>query len=139
MHKVTLRQITVSAIAVMAMAVPTAADNIVGQTAVLRALDKVTATTQDFKVKVGDTLTYGSLNITVKHCEKEPPEEIPETYVFVQITERSLDSNEQANEPAKLFSGWMFGSDPAMSALEHPVYDVWPIACNEPTGLRGVE
>ena len=28
-----------------------------------------------------------------------------------------------------LFSGWMFASSPALSALEHPVYDVWVIDC----------
>ena len=31
--------------------------------------------------------------------------------------------------PVKLFSGWMFASSPAVSALEHPVYDVWVIDC----------
>lgn len=30
-----------------------------------------------------------------------------------------------------LFSGWMFASSPGLSALEHPVYDVWVIRCTE--------
>ncbi len=29
-----------------------------------------------------------------------------------------------------IFSGWMFASSPALSALQHPVYDVWVIDCN---------
>ncbi|HBK91552.1 MAG TPA: hypothetical protein DDZ68_07785 [Parvularcula sp.] len=28
-----------------------------------------------------------------------------------------------------VFSGWMFASSPALSALQHPVYDVWVIDC----------
>ena len=31
-----------------------------------------------------------------------------------------------------VFSGWMFASSPALSALEHPVYDVWVVDCAEP-------
>ncbi|WP_300378500.1 DUF2155 domain-containing protein [Henriciella sp.] len=43
---------------------------------------------------------------------------------------------EQANGVADnelLFSGWMFASSPGLSALEHPVYDVWVIRCTEPS------
>ena len=29
-----------------------------------------------------------------------------------------------------IFSGWMFASSPALSALEHPIYDVWVIDCS---------
>lgn len=35
-----------------------------------------------------------------------------------------------AELPANMvFSGWMFASSPALSALQHPVYDVWVIDC----------
>lgn len=30
---------------------------------------------------------------------------------------------------APVFSGWMFASSPGLSALEHPVYDIWLIDC----------
>lgn len=123
--------------ALLATALPANAENIVGDTALLRTLDKVTATTKDYRVKVGETLKYGSLEITVKHCEKKPPEETPETYVFVQIGDNRLDGGGDQTELETLFSGWMFGSNPALSALEHPVYDVWPIACEPANGLRG--
>jgi len=129
------------------------AANITGDAAVLRTLDKVTATTKDYTVNVGESLTYGTLSIDVKHCEKKPPEEIPETFVFLQIFDHKTDQLEdiiQANDgglpsigsdtskstdegktegPLKLFSGWMLASKPAISALDHPVYDVWVIDC----------
>ena len=44
--------------------------------------------------------------------------------------------------PIDLFSGWMFASSPAVSALEHPVYDIWVVDCAEPMapieGVQGV-
>ena len=56
---------------ITALAAPMAsANNIVGDTVTLRTLDKVTAQTKDFDVKVGDSLDYGSLRIDVKHCDK---------------------------------------------------------------------
>lgn len=105
------------------------AENITGDVVVLRTLDKVTATTEDYTVKIGETLRYGSLTVDVKHCEKKPPEEIPETYAFLQIFEKTTDGKGKETEPEKLFSGWMLASKPAISALDHPVYDVWVINC----------
>jgi hypothetical protein len=44
--------------------------------------------------------------------------------VFLQI-----DEIQRGEDPKRLFSGWMFASSPALSALEHPVYDVWAVDC----------
>ena len=41
-------------------------------------------------------------------------------------------SGEEEEDPM-LFSGWMFASSPGLSALEHPVYDVWVIRCRQPS------
>ncbi|PHR90812.1 MAG: glycosyl hydrolase family 5 [Robiginitomaculum sp.] len=111
------------------LAMPAQADNLVGDKVVLRALDKVTATTEDYTVNVGEVLKYGSLEVTVHHCEKRPPEETPETFAFLQITDARTDGQGGAIEQAKLFSGWMFASSPALSSLEHPVYDIWVLDC----------
>jgi len=130
------------------VAAPAAAQNIVGDTVVLRALDKVTATTKDYTVTVGESLNYGSLRVDVKHCEKKPPEDIPATWAFVQIFDTrisqeqldselapednpklTIDENEVMRE--KIFSGWMLAERPAISALEHPVYDVWVLDCKK--------
>ncbi len=114
--------------------------NLVGTAVVLRTLDKVTATTKDYTVKIGDTLDYGSLSITARHCEKRPPTEIPETYAFLQITDTRLNgegevvaaSSEDDDTDGTIFSGWMYASKPAVSALDHRVYDVWVIDCDVP-------
>lgn len=117
------------------MAIPAYADNLIGDKVVLRALDKVTATTEDYTVIVGENLRYGSLDIKVRHCEKRPPEETPETVAFLQILDARMDGAGGDSEAAKLFSGWMFASSPALSALDHPVYDIWVIDCLIPPAL----
>ncbi|HEX2117044.1 MAG TPA: DUF2155 domain-containing protein, partial [Alphaproteobacteria bacterium] len=52
------------------------------------------------------------------------PEETPESAAFVEV--RDIKPGET---PKTLFVGWMFASSPAVSALEHPVYDVWVLDC----------
>ena len=109
------------------------AANISGTAIMVRALDKVTATTKDYTVKIGDTLEYGSLSIDAVHCEKRPPEELPETFAFLKIRDAKLDGKgEETDEADTVFSGWMFASRPALSALDHGVYDVWVIGCKTP-------
>jgi len=100
-----------------------------GTVVVLRGLDKVTARTRDFEVNIGETTEYGALSITPRYCRKRPPEETPEIYAFLEILDRRTDGFGVETEGDKIFSGWMFASNPALNPLEHPVYDVWVIDC----------
>ncbi|MDZ4736821.1 MAG: DUF2155 domain-containing protein [Rhodospirillaceae bacterium] len=102
--------------------VPAGADFM--DTAVLQGIDKVTARVSRIEVPIGRTVTFGPLEITAEACHKRPPEETPESAAFLVIAEQQLDE-----EPTILFSGWMFASSPALSALEHAVYDVWVVDC----------
>ena len=94
------------------------------ETAVLQGLDKITARISTFEVPVNQTAEFGSLEITVRRCDKTPPEEPPESAAFLEIVDNRPDS-----PSVLLFSGWMFASSPAVSALEHPVYDVGVTDC----------
>jgi len=104
------------------------------ETAVLQGLDKITARISTFEAPVDQPARFGSLQITVRRCQKTPPEEPPESAAFLEIVDARPDSPE-----VTLFSGWMFASSPAVSALEHPVYDVWVIDCksDQPADLSG--
>ncbi len=119
-------------LAMVLMAMNANAANLVGDKVVLRVLDKVTATTEDYTVIVGNALKYGSLEIKVQHCEKRPPEETPEVFAFLQIADMRMDGHGGEGTVDKLFSGWMFASSPALSALDHPVYDLWVLDCITP-------
>ena len=94
------------------------------ETAVLQGLDKITARISTFEVPVNEMARFGSLEISVRRCHKTPPEEPPESAAFMEVVDNRPDS-----PSVVLFSGWMFASSPAVSALEHPVYDVWVIDC----------
>jgi hypothetical protein len=102
------------------------AADLVYDKALMQGLDKVSGRIVSFEAPVGTSVHFGTLEMIVRTCRKRPPEEPPESAAFVDIWEI------KSGEPATgLFRGWMFASSPALSALEHPVYDVWVVGCDE--------
>jgi hypothetical protein len=114
------------------------------EVAVLRSLDKTYARTSTFEVPVGQTVKFGeTLFIRPQACRKTPPTKQPESAAFLQIWEHVLpdaakkkrqsasDKKDAEKETRWVFSGWMFASSPALSAMDHPVFDVWVIDCKK--------
>ena len=95
------------------------------RTAELQGLDKITARTWSFDAPVGQGVRFGTLEIRIEACKKRPPEEPPESAAFMTIIDHR--PNEQ---PVQIFRGWMFASRPALSPLEHPVYDIVVLDCD---------
>ncbi len=91
----------------------------------LQTLEKITGRVRSVDVVVGEATRIGSLVITLRACRKRPQEEIPESAAFMEINEQRAGDE----GPTRLFTGWMFATSPAMSALEHPGYDVWLVDC----------
>lgn len=112
------------AVLVLAATAAVAAEMIAEPVAVLQGLDKITARVSRFDAPVGQEVRFGTLSILVRDCRKSAPEERPENAAFIEIYE-----NRPGEERRRLFSGWMFSSSPALSALEHPVYDVNLLEC----------
>ena len=98
-----------------------------GRVATMQALDKITARISTLSAPVGEARQFGTLEFTVRRCAFHPPEETPENAAFVVIRDLGYDPSVA---PAEVFSGWMFSSSPAISALEHPVYDITLLACS---------
>ena len=90
----------------------------------LRCLDKITARVSDIEVSLGQTVRFGKLEIIARFCQKALPEDLPESIAFLEISE-----NRSGKSSSVVFSGWMFASSPAHSAMEHPVYDIWVKEC----------
>lgn len=88
-------------------------------TVILQGMDKVTGRVKELSFPVGASIDFGELTIFVDKCLTKTPEETPENAAFLRIYQ-----NEEA-----LYSGWMFSSNPAISAMEDPVYDIWVVAC----------
>ena len=108
------------AVVLAVLAGPAAAESV----AILQGLDKVTARVSTLAAPIDQPVSFGTLEITLRACHKTPPEEPPESAAFLEIRERKPDA-----PVATLFVGWMFASSPALSALEHPVYDIWVLDC----------
>ncbi|NKD45162.1 DUF2155 domain-containing protein [Haematospirillum jordaniae] len=117
--------VTVST-AVLVVAPSGAAETIERRIAVLRWLDKAAARVQTMEVEVNRTFQIQALQIIARACVERPPEEPPESAVFLDVWEN------KANQPAvEVFRGWMYASSPGLSAMEHPVYDIWVLDCKE--------
>ena len=138
-----------SAIAGLILGAAHAATCVQKDTATLRALDKITGRSTDIDVKVGEPVVFGSLKVELQVCYQTPPEEAPESAAFLKIAstqpvavetmEAAVDAEDVetvSEENPELFSGWMYASSPGLSALEHPVYDVWVIRCAAPEPVK---
>ncbi len=96
--------------------------------AILRALDKMTARVEVLEIPVGKTIQFGTLAIIAQACRTTLPEETPaESAVYLEVSE--FKAGAQVEMP--VFNGWMFASSPALSAMEHPIYDVWIVGCKD--------
>ena len=92
-------------------------------------LHKVTAKVQKIELLSGQEYVIGDMSLTMHNCISTPPEEPPETKAFIEISEF------KAGRDKALFTGWMFASSPGINAMEHPVFDIWPLACKTEDGM----
>ncbi|MSO72393.1 MAG: DUF2155 domain-containing protein [Rhodospirillaceae bacterium] len=99
-------------------------------TIVLGGLDKVAARVNTVSGKVGSAVKFGTLEIIARTCVSRPPEETPENAAFLEIYQLG------GKDKPRVFSGWMFASSPALSALDHPVYDIWVLRCENSAASR---
>src|ERR1700758_2537601 len=128
------RSLAFSVVFALAPAGSAFAETIVEPVALLQGLDKITARVSKFEAPVGTPVRFGTLSIRVRDCEKNPPEEEPESAAFLEIDEaRPGEAN------LRVFSGWMFASSPALSALEPRVYDVVVLDCKRASGPPPVQ
>ncbi len=88
---------------------------------VLRALDKTSGQTTDINLQAGQTATLGPLRIMMSECRYPSGNPAGNAYAELEISEQG--------KAAGVFSGWMIASSPALSAMEHPRYDVWVMRC----------
>lgn len=129
-----VRNCAASAFATLAVATvaagPAGAAPIENPVAVFSGLDKVTGRIISFDVYVNETVQFGALRVTPRTCQTQPPSEEPNTVVFAEVDEITLDSKIR-----RIFTGWMFAASPGLNAVEHPVYDVWLKDCSLATDV----
>ena len=100
------------------------AAKITNPTAVFSGLDKITGRIITFDVAINETVQFGALQVTPRVCYTRPPSETQTTDSFLEVDEVTLQG-----EVRRIFTGWMFAASPGLSAIEHPIYDVWLATC----------
>ncbi len=108
----------------LVLAAPVSATDIPMGAVVFGTLDKVTGRVNTVAGRIDAPVRFGTLEIVPRSCFTHPPEEPPENAAFVEI----YDVPENGDKK-KVFGGWMYASSPALSALDHPVYDLWVLRC----------
>ncbi len=104
-------------------------------TAVMQALDKITAETLRFEAPVGRPIRYKTLVMTVKVCETRGSDDpLPRPAAYIVIDNQPLAAPGHALAAGKrVYEGWMFANGPALHPVQHPIYDVWLVACSAAT------
>ncbi len=87
----------------------------------LSVLNKITANVDNLDIKLKENFEYGELRIYPIDCYLSSPEKQPETAIYLNVYHNTKDE--------KIFSGWMLKTLPSISAIEHPIYDIWVNDC----------
>ena len=93
----------------------------------LIGLDKITAKTIPIKIRLGETVKFGLLEIKALKCGiSNRTETKNDSVAYIQVR----DISENQNEKVFIFNGWTFSSSPTLRPFDHPVYDIWLIRCH---------
>ena len=88
-------------------------------------LDKITAKTTKINLKLGETKKFGLLEIKAIQCGKIKSKNEKGEAAYLQIK----DVSEKSDEKIFVFNGWTFSSSPSLRPVDHPVYDIWLLSC----------
>lgn len=87
----------------------------------LRFLDKLTSETGDVALRLGQSAEFGRLVVRLDGCRYPADNPTSDASALLSILDGTSES--------EVFKGWMLASSPALSALDHPRYDVWVLGC----------
>ena len=90
-------------------------------TADIQVLDKVNAASVTITLKIGQVADNASLSIALRACSVRPPDLPQDATAYLDIAD--------SRPGAPGFHGWIFANEPALSMLEHPIYDLRLIDC----------
>tara|TARA_A100001011_G_C14207105_1_gene798281 strand:- start:660 stop:1169 length:510 start_codon:yes stop_codon:yes gene_type:complete len=88
-------------------------------------LDKITAKTTEINIKLGEKKKFGLLEIKAIKCGKMNSTHESGEAAYIQIK----DLSDNQDEKVFVFNGWTFSSSPSLKPIDHPVYDVWLVSC----------
>jgi hypothetical protein len=92
----------------------------------IKALDKITAKTSDIRLAIGEKSFFGPLEIKALKCQASKSDGFLDTVAYLQVKDLSNKDNNQVF----IFNGWTFSSSPTLQSIDHPVYDLWIVSCD---------
>ncbi len=93
--------------------------------AVLIGLDKITAKSVKFTIKLDETKKFGPLEIKILKCGKVDTNNKTDNVAYMQVK----DLTKGEDEKVFIFNGWTFSSDPHITPFDHAIYDLQLINC----------
>ena len=91
----------------------------------IKALDKITAKTSAIRLAIGEKKFFGPLEIKALKCQLAENNDSTDTVAYLQVKDLSSKDNNQVF----LFNGWTFASSPTLQSIDHPIYDLWILGC----------
>jgi|TARA_B100001093_G_scaffold263434_1_gene251815 hypothetical protein len=89
------------------------------------ALDKITAKTSNINLFLGETKKFGLLEIKALKCGNVESELEQGQAAYIQVK----DLSDNLNNQVFVFNGWTFSYSTTLNPIDHPVYDLWLISC----------
>ena len=100
-------------------------ENLQGNFTDIKILDKISSKNLLIQLKNGEETRYKDLLIKSMKCTNSQFDDNPEITAYIQVR----DLNSKDKNDVYVFNGWMFSSSPSIKPFDHPVYDIWLVAC----------
>ena len=91
----------------------------------IKILDKISSKNTLVKLKNGELKQFNNLLIKSLKCKNSEFDDNPEITAYLQVR----DLADKNNNEVFIFNDWMFSSSPSITPFDHPVYDIWLVAC----------
>ena len=88
-----------------------------------KLLNNKTNKVSNKEILVNTKIEWGTLNIEVLYCASNPPNQIPEDFVLIDVYDKINEKN------INIYKGWMISSSPDVTPIENPIYDLWLVGC----------
>lgn len=90
----------------------------------LIVLNKITAKSVKKTFNLGEVQFFGNLSIEVHKCVKSTDPFNLNNLMLLTVFDNKID-----DDNLSVFHGWLVSSNPSISTLEHPVYEVIAVNC----------
>ena len=87
-------------------------------------LNKITAKSEEAILKIGELKFFGNLSVEVHKCLQNVDPYTPNSLMLLTIYDNKVEEDRLT-----VFHGWIVSSNPSLSTLEHPVYEVISREC----------